>query len=142
RAGRARRARAPHRRSGRRPCRHARAVGRRRPGGDRLRDDVRRQREQARRGARAVSLALELLALPFLACLVLAGIHAYLGLHVLARGVIFGDLALAQVAAPGTALAFLAGHPSRREAAYWSALAVTLGRAPLLAASPPRRAPV
>ena len=31
----------------------------------------------------------ELLALPFVACLVLTGIHAYLGLHVLARGVIF-----------------------------------------------------
>ena len=40
----------------------------------------------------------ELLALPFLACLVLTGMHAYLGLHVLARGVIFVDLALAQVA--------------------------------------------
>ena len=42
---------------------------------------------------------LEFLWLPFLACLVLTGIHVYLGLHVLARGIIFVDLALAQMAA-------------------------------------------
>src|SRR5437588_216240 len=51
---------------------------------------------------------LELLWLPFLACLVLTGIHVYLGLHVLARGVIFVDLALAQVAALGITAAILA----------------------------------
>jgi zinc/manganese transport system permease protein len=85
---------------------------------------------------------LDLLAAPFLACLVLTGIHAYLGLHVLARGVIFVDLALAQVAALGIALAFLAGHPIRSEAAYWYALAFTLGGAALFAASRTRRAPV
>ena len=85
---------------------------------------------------------LDLLAVPFLACLVLTGIHAYLGLHVLARGVIFVDLALAQVAALGIALAFLAGHPIRSEAAYWYALAFTLGGAALFAASRTRRAPV
>ena len=56
---------------------------------------------------------LDFLWLPFLACLVLTGIHVYLGLHVLARGVIFVDLALAQVAALGISVAFLAGHPSR-----------------------------
>ena len=85
---------------------------------------------------------LDVLAIPFLACLVLTGIHAYLGLHVLARGVIFVDLALAQVAALGIALAFLAGHPIRSEAAYWYALAFTLGGAALFAASRTRRAPV
>jgi zinc/manganese transport system permease protein len=85
---------------------------------------------------------LDLLAVPFLACVVLTGIHAYLGLHVLARGVIFVDLALAQVAALGIALAFLAGHPIRSEAAYWYALVFTLGGAALLAASRTRRAPV
>lgn len=36
--------------------------------------------------------------------------HTYLGLHVLARGIIFVDLALAQVAALGMSLAFLAGE--------------------------------
>ena len=85
---------------------------------------------------------LDVLAIPFLACLVLTGIHAYLGLHVLARGVVFVDLALAQVAALGIALAFLAGHPIRSAAAYWYALAFTLGAAALFAASRTRRAPV
>jgi zinc/manganese transport system permease protein len=65
---------------------------------------------------------IDLLALPFLACLVLTGIHAYLGLHVLARGVIFVDLALAQVAALGLTVALLAGHPPAGPAAYWYAL--------------------
>ena len=52
---------------------------------------------------------LDLLWIPFLACLVLTGIHVYLGLHVLVRGVIFVDLALAQVAALGVTVAFLGG---------------------------------
>ena len=38
---------------------------------------------------------------PFLMCLVLTGIHAYLGVHVLAREVVFVDIALAQIAALG-----------------------------------------
>ncbi|MDO8479860.1 MAG: iron chelate uptake ABC transporter family permease subunit [Candidatus Rokubacteria bacterium] len=74
---------------------------------------------------------LEFLWLPFLACLVLTGIHVYLGLHVLARGVIFVDLALAQVAALGITIAFLAGHPIQSEAAYWYALAFTVAGAGL-----------
>ena len=61
---------------------------------------------------------IEFLWAPFLACLVLTGIHVYLGLHVLARGVIFVDLALAQVAALGITVAFLAGHPIQSDAAY------------------------
>src|SRR5262245_17276211 len=85
---------------------------------------------------------LDLLWLPFLACLVLAAIHVYLGLHVLARGVIFVDLALAQVAALGITVAFLAGHPIQSDAAYWYALAFTVGGAVLLAWSRPRRVPV
>jgi zinc/manganese transport system permease protein len=52
---------------------------------------------------------LYLLAAPFAACLLLAGIHCYLGLHVVTRGVIFVDLALAQIAALGGAFALLAG---------------------------------
>ena len=55
---------------------------------------------------------MEALALPFfrtalVASLVLAGIHAYLGYHVVRRGVIFVDLALAQMAALGLAVAVL-----------------------------------
>lgn len=76
---------------------------------------------------------LELLRLPFLACLVLTGIHAYLGLHVLARGVIFVDLALAQVAALGATAALLAGHAPQSDAAYAYGLAFTAVGAALLA---------
>ena len=85
---------------------------------------------------------VELLWAPFVACLVLTAIHVYLGLHVLARGVIFVDLALAQVAALGVTIAFLAGHPIQSEAAYWYALAFTLAGAALFAASRTRRVPV
>ncbi len=67
------------------------------------------------------------------ASLILAGIHAYLGLHVLARGVIFVDLSLAQVAALGAAVATLAGHPSQGSAAYFYSLTFALGGAGLLA---------
>ena len=85
---------------------------------------------------------LEFLWTPFLACLVLTGIHVYLGLHVLSRGVIFVDLALAQVAALGITVAFLAGHPIQSQAAYWYALAFTVGGAALFAVSRVHRAPI
>jgi zinc/manganese transport system permease protein len=85
---------------------------------------------------------LDFLWLPFLACLVLTAIHVYLGLHVLARGIIFVDLALAQVAALGISVAFLAGHPIQSDAAYWYALAFTVGGAALFAASRVHRAPI
>jgi len=79
----------------------------------------------------------ELLLVPFLACLVLAGIHAYLGLHVLARGVIFVDLALAQVAALGMTAALLAGHAPESDAAYAWALAFTMAGALIFALTRP-----
>src|ERR1041385_2353353 len=60
------------------------------------------------RDNRVMLPALEFLWIPLLACLVLAGIHVYLGLHVLARGIIFVDLALAQVAALGLTVAAIA----------------------------------
>jgi zinc/manganese transport system permease protein len=86
--------------------------------------------------------AIEFLWVPFLACLVLTGIHVYLGLHVLARGIIFVDLALAQVAALGITVALLAGHPIQSGAAYWYALAFTLAGSLLFAVSRTHRAPV
>jgi zinc/manganese transport system permease protein len=49
------------------------------------------------------------MAFPFLACLILTGIHVYLGIHVLSRKVIFVDLALAQVAALGSVWGVLLG---------------------------------
>ena len=85
---------------------------------------------------------LDLLWVPFLACLVLTGIHVYLGFHVLARGVIFVDLALAQVAALGITVAFLAGHSIQSEAAYWYALAFAVGGAALFSLTRVRRAPI
>src|SRR6187551_3016181 len=51
---------------------------------------------------------IELLLWPLVAGFVLAGIHAYFGMHVLARGVVFVDLSLAQVAALGLTIAILA----------------------------------
>jgi zinc/manganese transport system permease protein len=86
--------------------------------------------------------AIEFLWVPFLACLVLTGIHVYLGLHVLARGIIFVDLALAQVAALGITVALLAGHPIQSEAAYWYALVFTLAGSLLFAVSRTHRAPI
>lgn len=69
---------------------------------------------------------VSLLVLPFLACLILTGIHAYLGLHVVERGVIFVDLSLAQIAALGTTIAFLAGHDLHSHASYFYSLGFTL----------------
>jgi zinc/manganese transport system permease protein len=50
---------------------------------------------------------LRFLAAPFAASLILTGIHAYLGVHVVERGVIFVDLSLAQIAALGSVIAVL-----------------------------------
>jgi zinc/manganese transport system permease protein len=70
--------------------------------------------------------ALSILFWPSAACLVLTGIHAYLGLHVVERGVIFVDLSLAQVAALGATLAVLVGFPLHGRGAYFVSLAFTL----------------
>lgn len=50
---------------------------------------------------------------PLLICLILTGIHGYLGIHILSRKVIFVDLALAQIAALGTTYAFVLGYDPR-----------------------------
>jgi len=68
---------------------------------------------------------LPFLVLPFLASLILTGIHAYLGVHVVERGVIFVDLALAQIAALGATIAILAGMDPHGRNAYWISLAFT-----------------
>src|SRR3954470_9676895 len=68
---------------------------------------------------------LQFLLLPFLASLILTGIHAYLGVHVVERGVIFVDLALAQIAALGATIAILAGIDPHGSGAYWISLAFT-----------------
>jgi len=68
---------------------------------------------------------LELLIPPFAACLILTGIHCYLGIHVVSRGVIFVDLALAQIAALGSTLALLAGYELNSFESYLAALIFT-----------------
>lgn len=69
--------------------------------------------------------AATFLSAPFAMCLILAGIHCYLGLHVLARGVIFVDLSLAQVAAFGATLAILFGFDHHSGVTYFISLAST-----------------
>ena len=66
---------------------------------------------------------------PLAASLILAGIHAYLGLHVVERGVIFVDLSLAQIAAFGSAVAILVpaiGGDPHSTGGYWMSLAFTM----------------
>jgi len=81
-------------------------------------------------------MAADLLALmwvPFLMCLVLTGIHAYLGFHVIAREVVFVDIALAQIAALGATAAFLFGFDLEAWESYAFALAFTILGALVLA---------
>jgi len=77
-------------------------------------------------------------ALPFfrvaaIATLVLAGIHAYLGFHIVRRGVLFVDLALAQMAALGVALGVIIGLEHNEVASYMLALGMTFVGAALFA---------
>src|SRR5258708_1161952 len=68
---------------------------------------------------------LQFLILPFLASLILTGIHAYLGVHVVERGVIFVDLVLAQIAALGATIAIVMGLDPHGNSAYWMSLGFT-----------------
>ena len=68
---------------------------------------------------------LSFLLAPFVASLILTGIHAYLGVHVVERGVIFVDLSLAQIAALGTTIAALSGFEPHSQTTYWISLGFT-----------------
>jgi zinc/manganese transport system permease protein len=72
-------------------------------------------------------------------CLVLTGIHAYLGVHVLAREVVFVDIAMAQIAALGATAAFLLGYETETWQSYAGALGATLIGAVVLAGTRSRR---
>jgi zinc/manganese transport system permease protein len=67
----------------------------------------------------------EFLLAPFIASLILTGIHAYLGVHVVERGVIFVDLSLAQIAALGTTIAALYGMEPHSVPTYVVSLVFT-----------------
>ncbi len=76
---------------------------------------------------------LALMWFPFLMCLVLTGIHAYLGFHVIAREVVFVDIALAQIAALGATAAFLVGYEIGTWESYLAGLGFTVLGALVLA---------
>jgi zinc/manganese transport system permease protein len=76
----------------------------------------------------SIAQIVSFLAAPFVASLILTGIHAYLGVHVVERGVIFVDLSLAQIAALGATIAlFLPGSTGDPHApsVYWTSLGFT-----------------
>src|SRR6185436_17957593 len=76
---------------------------------------------------------------PFVASLILTGIHAYLGVHVVEHGVIFVDLALAQIAALGATVAIVVGMDPHGAGSYWVSLAFTFLGAAIFAFARTRR---
>lgn len=83
---------------------------------------------------------MELLTYPFVqmglwAALILAGIHSYLGFHVVSRGVIFVDISLAQAAAFGGVIALILGIEPHSMTAYLVSLVFTFAGAALIAIS-------
>ncbi|MDP9121879.1 MAG: metal ABC transporter permease [Acidobacteriota bacterium] len=78
---------------------------------------------------------VQLLLPAFVASLILTGIHAYLGVHVVERGVIFVDLSLAQIAALGSTVAYLMGHDLHSGTAYLYSLGFTFLGAAIFAST-------
>ncbi|MDQ6923178.1 MAG: metal ABC transporter permease [Pseudomonadota bacterium] len=77
-----------------------------------------------------MSDALSFLLLPSAASVAFVLIHAYLGVHVLRRKVVFADLALAQLSALGATVAFALGHsPSSAAGFAYALLFTTIGAA-------------
>ncbi|HVP39190.1 MAG TPA: iron chelate uptake ABC transporter family permease subunit [Candidatus Saccharimonadales bacterium] len=76
---------------------------------------------------------LALMLLPLAACLAIGGLHSYLGLHVVRRGVIFLDLSLAQIATLGAGVAMVLGLDMHGGTTYLLSLAFAFGGALLFA---------
>src|SRR3981081_4806802 len=76
---------------------------------------------------------------PFVASLLFVVIPAYLGVHVVERGVIFVDLALAQIAALGATVAIVVGMDPHGVGSYWISLAFTFIGAAIFAFARTRR---
>ncbi|MFC1543306.1 metal ABC transporter permease [Candidatus Neomarinimicrobiota bacterium] len=72
---------------------------------------------------------LGLMVLPLITCLILIAILVYLGIHIVEREVIFVDLALAQIAALGTLIAFIFGLEMHGTSAFLTSLAFTIAGA-------------
>jgi zinc/manganese transport system permease protein len=90
-----------------------------------------------------IGQVIQFLAAPFVASLILTGIHAYLGVHVVERGVIFVDLSLAQIAALGATIALLlpvAGGDPHAPVVYWISLGFTFVGAAIFSLIRSRRA--
>ena len=88
-----------------------------------------------------MSEAWDVMKWPLATCLFLPPLLVYLGLYVVQRGVIFVDLALAQVATLGACLTLFIGHALNRKVdlhdpiTFWISLAVTLIAALLFSVS-------
>jgi zinc/manganese transport system permease protein len=81
-----------------------------------------------------MSEALAFLAAPFAAAVVFVFMHAYLGVHVLRRRIVFADLALAQLSALGATVAFANGYAATSAAGFGYALLFTAAGAALFTA--------
>ena len=78
------------------------------------------------------------LAPPFVAALLIVGMHSYLGIHVLKRGIIFVDLALAQMAALGTIAGIIIGLTPGSTGSYFSSLGLVFIGAILFSITRPK----
>ncbi len=77
----------------------------------------------------------EIMFWPIMACVLLPWLLVYLGLHVVQRGIIFIDIAMAQMASLGISIAVLAGFEPEDWKAYGIGLAVTLIGAAIFSAT-------
>ena len=66
------------------------------------------------------------LAPPIIACIILAGMLSYFGNHILSRGIIFIDIAVAQIAALGTMIGILLGFAENSASAQLVSYSFTI----------------
>lgn len=78
---------------------------------------------------------IHFLSAPLAICLILVGVLSYLGNHILSRGIIFIDIAVAQIAALGTMIGILCGLPDGSFFVSLFSLVFTLGILTLFALS-------
>jgi zinc/manganese transport system permease protein len=81
---------------------------------------------------------LTFMAPPIAASIIIVGMHSYLGIHVLKRGIIFVDLALAQIAALGTIVGLALGIAAQTPVSYILSLSFVFLGAVIFAATRPK----